>query len=384
MKVTFVTFHNWITKRIGGFHKLAEATSKAGHEVVFLSFARPYYIMLKHEERLNANVLKELSNGVIYEIDNLGNKITNCTWPTLRIPQPLYRFLPSSINHFFQTHSLESFKKFQNKFLEGTEIFVFESCEGIELIDLIKKYNPKSKITYRPSDPIMLDNANKENIRMEEKIMLQADMNYIVNLSGLELYRRKITNFDRRVKFTMLPNGVDTSLFALTYDCPDVLKKKNTFLYVGARVIEWDLIIKAAKERPEYNFVIVCPENPPKNFEKNASNLIYIPGISPKDVPAWITNASVIIVPNPKGWYKIKPWGITAKYYQAMEAKKPIVVFEDTDELCQYGVYVSHDYTSFINYLDKAIQGSSKFKYAFPRADWDTICQKFINSISCL
>lgn len=35
-KITFITYHNWKTKRHGGFHQFAEYTCKQGIETVFL------------------------------------------------------------------------------------------------------------------------------------------------------------------------------------------------------------------------------------------------------------------------------------------------------------------------------------------------------------
>lgn len=382
MKITFVTFHNWETKRIGGFHKLAAAASKAGHEVVFFSFDRPYFIYFKHEERLNRDVLKTLSQGKEYIIDDNSNKILNCTWPTLRIPNPIHRYTPLCINSWLQRHSLTPFSKFQEKYLKGTDVFVFESCNGIEIFDLIKKHNPKSILVYRPSDPIMVDGCDAYEIKQETKILQSTDINFIVNNAGLELYKSRIPNFEESVNYMILPNGVDTSMFKIKYPVPLPLNKPNTFLYVGARIIEWNLIKKTAESRPDYNFIIVCPENPPVDFLNSAPNIQYIPGIKPKDVPAWVCNADVIIVPNPKGWYKIKPWGITAKYYQAMEANRPIVAYEDTDELKDYGVFVSHDYDNFILMLDEALKRKDGMNYNFMALDWDEVSQRFLSGIS--
>ena len=380
MKITFISFHNWDTKRIGGFHKLAEGAVEAGHEVVFFSFSRPYFIYFKREERLNKTILKGLTHGIQFD---LGGRypLVNCTWPTLKLPQPFYRFIPYKINRWLETHSISSFNKFSRKFLDGTDAFIFESCDAILLWDLLKGHYPNSRFYYRPSDPLMVDGANHELAIEEARIMQNADNNFIVNQAGLELYQKKMDGIFKNIKYTILSNGVDTSKYTLSYVKPSILYKPNTFLYVGARIIEWPLIIEAAKQRMNYNFVIVCPENPPEYFLKsNLKNLTYIPGISQKDVAAWVTNADVIIVPNPQGWYKIKPWGITAKYFQAMEAKKPIVAFEDTDELKNYGVHVAHSYGEFISMLDLAIK-EKVINYNFTPKDWGKISEEFLELI---
>ncbi len=384
MKITFVTFHNWETRRIGGFHRLAEAAARQGNEVIFFSFARPYYILFKHEERLNSSVLKRLIKGKIYNLGN-GISLLNVTWPTLRLPQPIYSWMPKVINHWLNTHSLIPFKKFNAKYLSQTDVFVFESGAGEKIFDMIKRYNPKAKYVYRPSDPQMINGATEETKKQEEHIMLNSDCVFIVNQAGFSLYRSKIQDFDKRIKAVLLPNGVDTDDFKKKYPCPDALKKNNTALYVGAHAIEWNLIVLAAQQCPEINFIIVCPEVPPTFFlETSLSNLQYIPGIPPKEVAQWVTNCDVYIVPYPKGWYKIRPWGITAKYYQAMAAQRPIVAYEDTDELEQYGVVVSHSYKEFINNLQSSMTTKGAHHYTYAGTDWKIVTDKFLNQIKSL
>lgn len=383
MKITFITFHNWDTKRLGGFHKLAEGSARAGHEVNFFSFDRPYFIALKHDERLNRKVLKKLTAGYEYVIDSEGHIITNFTWPTLRLPNPIDKCVPEVINTWCRIHSLTPFSKIQQKWLKGTDVFVLESCEAIYLLDIVKKYNPEAKIVYRPSDPLMVDGTPEEICRQEERLMKMADMNYIVNESGFNLYRSKIADFDALVKSMPLPNGVNTELFFNSYPTPEELNKKNTFLYVGARRIEWNMIHHAACIRPNYNFIIVCPEAAPAGFD-SPSNITYIPGIPSSDVAAWVTNCNVVIVPNPAGLFRIKPWGITAKYYQAMAACKPIVAFDDTSDLLEYGVYVAYDYDNFIASLDKAIAGPTSVHYDYKSTEWSAIIDRFLDSLSKL
>lgn len=385
MKIVFVTFHNWETKRIGGFHRLAENAAKLGHEVVFFSFQRPYYIYFKNEERLNKNVLKKLIKGVEYNVE--GHKILNITWSTFRLPQPFYKYCPSIINKWLNTHSVINFKRFNERYLSNTDVFVFESSAGEEIFDMIRELNPNSILTYRPSDPRMIDGASLDTVELEKHIITNSDYVFIVNKAGYEIYKRNIEDFDTKVKYSILPNGVDTHKFKQKYDCPELLTKKNTALYVGARVIEWNLIIKAAKCCNDINFIIICPEIPNPKIQSiinSMTNLYYVPGISPDDVPKWVTNCNIYIVPNPTGWYKIKPWGITAKYYQAMAAKKAIVAYEDTDELANYGVFVSHNYDDFINDLKKAIMIKREINYNYNLNDWEVISTIFINKLNSL
>jgi hypothetical protein len=231
----------------------------------------------------------------------------------------------------------------------------------------------------------MIDGCSDYQKQLEEYVLLNADFNFIVNEDGVKLYSKQINDFKSRVKYSILRNGVDVSKFRTKYECPNVLKQNNTALYVGAINVEWPLVVESAKKLPDINFVIVCPAEIP-DYAKNEqlSNLTFIPGIKPSEVPMYVTNCDLIIVPNPKNVYKIRPWGITAKYYQAMTARKPIVSYSDTEELKKYGVNVSYDYDSFISNLAIAMNGPREVTYDYDAKDWSMIASTFIEKLKTL
>ena len=383
MKITFITYHNWDTKRQGGFHKFAEAAARAGHDVVFFSYPRPYYIRYKHNERLNGKVLRLLKRGTKY---NLGynSSLINCTWPTFEVPGPLRRFLSKSVIDFFSNMSLTPFKAFSDKFLTGTDCFVLESV-GISLYDRLKKLHPKAKFIYRPSDPVMLPTAAPEAVEKEKQFLLSCDKALIVNRQGVELYRRNIPDFDKKVSYEIISNGVDSDAYKMKHDCPEELKRDNTALYMGAFPPNMDVVFYAAEKNPDINFIIVCPEPlKEKDQEKQASfnNVIYVPGVSPKEVPAWVTNANLIIVPKPENVYKYKPWGIIAKYYQAMVAGKPVVAYHDTEELNDYGVSVNYTMKEFAKSIASHIHdGVVEYGFDCKSMDWNVKTNQFLKAL---
>lgn len=386
-KITFVTFHNWDTKRQGGFHKFAEAACMAGIETVFFSFARPYYIGFKKDERLNRKVLKTLMHGIRYPLGK--SELLNITWPTLALPNPFFKWIPHWLNRILKMSSLSSFQSFAHKNLKGTNCFVFESCEGILLIDKIKVLFPKAKIVYRPSDPLMIEGSSLQIFQDELKMLRMSDLVLLVNQESLDLYKKRIPNFEMSVRFEILSNGVDLQAYSQGYPVPELFKERKTALYVGARDIEWTVVFDAARAMPEVNFIVVSPSKP--NLEelrkvRQYANLSFIPGISPHEIPAWVTNCNVVIVPNPRNRYRIFPWGITAKYYQAMAAQKPIVAYHDTDRLRNIGIAVTYNSDEFIKELKKALKKDSFQSYEFnlDAITWEKITNHFLYEIECL
>ncbi len=382
-KLTFITTHNWDTKRQGGFHKFAEAAAQAGIETVFFSFPRPYYGLFMKREQLNHNVIKKLSRGVKYECGN--GKVFNVTYPTFRLPDSAGKLLPAKLMNFFLIHSFISFKRFCKKYLSDTDCFVFESCEGVAFIDKLKKLFPSAKMIYRPSDPMVYASIPERVKKLEQHMLYEADLNLIVNEEGLQAYKKSIPNFENKVKYSILSNGIDINSYTKSYSKPELLNLPNTILYVGAWEVEWPLLFKAAATTPDFNYIVVCPNYPPTEIQKKAeaaSNLFYIPGIKPSEVPAWITNCSVVMVPYVTDFYKDRPLGITAKYYQAMAAHKPIVAYCDTPKLKDAGVTVTYSYEDFIEAVRLAVKSGPK-NYTFNLDDrrWENITAQFLELV---
>lgn len=385
-KITFITYHNWKTKRHGGFHQFAEYTCKQGIETVFFSFSRPYYILFKNEERLNYKVLRLLNNGCYYNIG--GHNLLNVTWPTLALPGFLRKFVSSEINEWLMCHSFTPFKKITGRWLKNTDCFVFESCDAVFLLDLIKKYFPKAKIIYRPSDPLVEFSNEEYAIAAEKRLIAKADKILLVNNESLAVYAEKFPDVFNKEKFYVVSNGVDISAYLKKYDCPNELKWPKTALYIGAFSIDWELIILAAQQLPDIRFVIITPTKPISKVLtriKSISNLLYIPGISPSQVPQWVTNASVILQPfsSSSQHCNKKSLGLTAQNYKAIAAQKTIITHQVPMHLSKYGLITTNTYQAFIDAVAKNITNKGvQYNIDINEKSWEYLCMQFLNIIN--
>jgi hypothetical protein len=382
-KIVFLTYHNWESKRQGGFHKLAEGACERQYETVFFSFPRPLWALFRKSETFGFKTVWKLIKGVNYTVKN--NNLLNICILSFALPLSgsMSKFFPFRISNFFEKLTIPFFSKFARKKFAGAEYFVFESTVSVLLVEAIRKMFPDSKIIYRPSDPLVAFPHGKRLIKYEINLLKKADKVFLVNQNGLEHYKKYIGNFEKEVNYTILPNGADISLFKQKYQIPEELKKQNTALYVGVLGIDWDMIIEAASLASDINFIIVCPVKAPNTFiseVKSLGNITYINGINRNEVPKWVTNADVIIVPYPKNWYKSYPWGMTAKYYQAMAAQKPIVSYHDHEYFSKYGISVTYNTQDFIAAVRNSI--GKKCNYNYPFYDWKDICDKFYKEIS--
>ena len=91
------------------------------------------------------------------------------------------------------------------------------------------------------------------------------------------------------------------------------------------------------------------------------------------------------MVPYITDFYKNRPLGITAKYYQAMAAEKPIVTYCDTPKLKEAGIPVTYTYSDFIQEVKNAMSKKS-ISYNFDLKDrqWSSITSKFIDLLENL
>ena len=381
-KITYITYHNWETKRHGGFHQLAEYTVSQGINTVFFSFSRPYYIIFKREERLNASILRHLSKGAEYVVGS--HIIKNITWPTFALPGFMRKFLSNKINKWLMTNSFESFDKFAKKCLEGTDCFVFESCDAVFLADLIKNKFPNSIIVYRPSDPLVDFSNDKMMNLYEGKLLKLADLVFTVNEESIKLYEEEFFDVFDSSKAIVLKNGVHLKDYQKKYECPDALKNVKSALYVGAFDVDWDLIFYTASKLPDIKFVIVTPVSVKSNILRmidKHNNVDYIPGIKPSDVPKYITNATLIIQPYPKkhNFHNKRSMGLTSQNYKAISANKKIITHMCPKTFSDYGLITTYNYDDFCSEVSKNINCLSvNYKINLEELDWKCLCEKFL------
>lgn len=385
MKIVFITYHNWDTKRHAGFHALADYCCRQGCEVVFFSFSRPYYSFFMNDERLNKSVLRKLSKGQRYVVGR--STILNVTWPTLSFKGRFRKLLPEPVNKWLDIHSFTPFSTFSNKWLRDTDVFVFESNESVLLYDKIKNRFPNSKIVYRPSDPII--DYNPLLAKDEIKLVTKADMNFIVTDEGANLYRNVIDNFEENCKYIILHNGIYINDYTTVYKKPSDMTDNKIITYVGVEPIEWPLVIEMARKIPNADIYIITPIPILNSIVQNIEeipNLHYIPGIYHKDVPAWITNSDVIITPLETDFYKRrKSILISAKNLKPIAANKPIVVYANNPALSNYGITTTFNYEDFINAVSVALnEGKRKYNIDLNDYNWDSIGELFLNTLNNL
>ena len=109
----------------------------------------------------------------------------------------------------------------------------------------------------------------------------------------------------------------------------------------------------------------------------NYSNITYIEGVSPEQVPKFLCNSTIIMIPYKDAW-KNKPIGMHGKIMQAMACKKPLVCKNLDFNLSRYGIHIAKNDDDFI-FKVQCILKEKVFEvnYEFEFYGWDEFCEEF-------
>ena len=378
--VLVVSFHDWKSKRLAGFHKIGEALLESGYDVYFASHYRPVAVALFNKDEINCfRNWRALMKGLVTTIGIA--RLVNFTALNLALPGPLRRGPLTRVNEWVLDWSNQLLAKKCRRLCSSPKCIVIESGGSITAYPALKKVYPDVRFIYRPSDPSIGSlNAPEALLETERRLVREADAVCLVNEEGRRLYQENGYELDAS-KTYLLPNGIDMAAFRAKYEVPEDLAVAESVCYVGGHPPDWRPIFALADKRPDLRIVIVCPEALSPAIAKDVaarSELIYIEGLSPEQVPAYVTNTTVIIIPYPDGW-GARPLGMHGKVMQAMYAKKPIVATNLDPSLRSEGIYIESTPESFAERVISFLAGSvPEYKFDFSDKDWSTFKRRFI------
>ena len=381
-KIVFISSHDYNAKRQGGFHVFANLLSKY-YDVVFFSYPRSFFIKIRKTKII------EYDNISLFKIrDEVFGNVRNVSTLFYIPPVKLLSIIPKKLADFFFHFTIPRFKTFSKRYFGEVDYFILESNASVVLFESLKKLYPQAKFLYRPSDPMLNSPELRFYHKYEIDYVKKCDFIFMVNVEGEALYKQYIPDLSKD-KYEIISNGIDIESYNKKYDMPkEYLGFSNIVSYIGARPAQWDLVIFAAEQKRNINFFVICPEHPTTSFldaVKRLDNLHFIQGVSPEEVPAYVTNANMIMIPNPTDMYKQYPWGITAKYYQAMYSRKRIVSYSDNEEIKKLGVNVVYNYQDFVNAIGQNISlGEKEYDFDFRNKDWHCLASRVQQIIETL
>ena len=375
--VLLITFHDWKSNRLAGFHFIAKSFLIKGYDVGFCSHKRPILHAIFNVNKIhNIKNWAKLFFSKVYQVKN-GN-LRNFTGLDFTTPKKISVLLGDNLNNFLQTLSDLSLAVRCKIFFPNPSFIIIESGSSVFSYRWLRKIYKGVPFIYRPSDPCVGAAHNKRLIEREKELFLNADLVLLVNEESQKLYD-EWSFYNKKENVKILPNAIDLSLFQSEHPCPKELINKTSICYVGGHPPDLNLIYELADKVPKLNIVVICPERLLKSEALKIldyKNISYIEGVCPDEVPKFIYNSTIIMIPYKDAWKK-KPLGMHGKIMQAMACKKPLVCKNLDPDLSVYGIHIAKDNNDFISIVQRILKDKIfEVDYKFKLYDWDEFCEK--------
>ena len=202
---------------------------------------------------------------------------------------------------------------------------------------------------------------------IEKHNRIAKDMNIDIVCTARKLYD-EIYHIRGKNKLSLITNGVDVKHFSSVFEREKKVFKgnKKTIGYFGA-IASWfdfELIQKLAKERPNYEVVLigsVYGKGVSLDFTKELENILFVGPIDYKILPQYAREFDVSIIP-----FKINDVTESTspvKLFEYMALGKPIVTTAMPECRMYQSVMVAEDHEDFINKVDEALKIKDNIDY---------------------
>jgi glycosyltransferase involved in cell wall biosynthesis len=338
-----------------GSHHIAKEFANAGYQVAFISDA----ISPLHPLSGITNELKErfkfYRQGGIWDSENKiwayvpAALATPHNKPILRSEWILCNWQKLTWPNVFNVVAKNGFEK--------VDTLYFDSINQAFWLDVI----PHDKSIFRIVDKSTgYSRTTSAAIKQEEKLAQQVDL-VVYSAKSLEGYIQSL-----HPKNTMhLPNGVNFEHFAngsktLPAEYQNI--KKPIVVYVGAMDVwfDYELVNYAARELPQVSFVLIGPDNLARQRLADLSNLHLLGRRDYSELPAYLHNADVGIIPfDINGHTELIAHINPLKLYEYMACNLPVVsVSWEELELLKTPARLSNTYQEFTKAIIDVIENN--------------------------
>ena len=149
MRIAFLSWHYLESRRQAGFHFLARAAHRAGHDVVFCTAPISWLSRLRNDPRFANPILEERNR-----MCRIADRLTSYVWFTPWHPADLrLGFLNSLSAPVFRRYG--RFRRpALDPWLAMADAVVFESTPALVAFESIRRAAPRARLVYRVSDDL--------------------------------------------------------------------------------------------------------------------------------------------------------------------------------------------------------------------------------------
>ncbi len=254
MKAVLLSNHYYRSSRKAGFHLLADALHKAGHDVAFVTTGLSWLSYARGDYRTKYKGLKEAHGKLIEERKGFRSYVHFTPWHphTLLLPalDALTRRFMDSYDGF-ALGPLESL-------IQEADLILYESCNALFLFRKCKALAPKAKHVYRVSDDIrILRSSHPRLFELEAEIAPGFDL---ISVPCSYLGEKFAPSKNVRLH----PHGVSKEDFEKAERTP--YSKGPNCVFIGNAHLDCEFIRLASAGLPNIEFHIVGPT--PKGLSK--------------------------------------------------------------------------------------------------------------------
>ena len=276
MKVVFFTYHVWRSERRAGFHHLAKSFHDSGWEVLFFTTGLSWLSSLQGNKRLNNYQVHERKK-LVEELPNFFSYLHFTPFHSVGFKQPLVNLL---LQPLVASYNLFSFDC-THDFISNADLLVFESADGLLLIDRVSKINTKARKVYRMSDLLSVLRKHPTSIEHEKKHWNDFDL---ISVPSKFMFNQ----FDSSENLSLDYHGVDKDIFDKNHQSP-YKKFSINAVWIGNNYFDHNFLKIAANAKKDWYFHIIG------NIEKKyvSNNVIYYGEIPFSDLVPYVLHADI-------------------------------------------------------------------------------------------
>lgn len=371
IKIVLLSIHYYKSDRRAGFHWLADAFARAGHQVCFVTVGFSFASYLRRDHRIFYPEIWAERNRLIQVADNLTSYVHFTPWHPVNLVFPWLNSLSDWVGPWYARQSVGE----ADNVLRQADLVLYESSFGLYLFSRIKKLNPNALHVYRVSDDVRLLRMPHPGLQsLECEIVPEFDL-LSVPCEGLAL---KFHDFSRDVAVKVHRHGIARHLFSRHSANPYGNKSKIHAVFVGAGWLDENFLKIASAARPDIEFHVIGPFN--ENVKSD--NIVYHGEMKFIDTIPYIRHADIglhVIVYRPGS----EVFTDTLKVLQYCECCLPIIVPEFVKSVrTNMFYYTPGDYESILSAINAACAHGKHDDGGIPIHSWDEVASSILKSIA--
>lgn len=255
LKTVFLSIHYYKSARRAGFHWLADAMSKAGHQVCFMTVGFSLASYLRRDHRIFYPEIRKERNRLISVGDRLESYVHYTPWHPVNLLLPPLNALSEWVGPWYAGQSLGE----AEERLRDADLILYESSFGLYFFHRLKELNPHAAHVYRVSDDIGLLRMPHPGLQvLERKLAPQFDLVSVPS----EYLSRKFHAMPGHVSVQVQLHGIAKELFFAPSANPYADTPGIHAVYVGAGWFDESFLEAASRVCSDIIFHVIGPFSP--------------------------------------------------------------------------------------------------------------------------